>query len=128
MLGVCGYVIEGDVYKAIEECKTLFPGALEESPDAYVVLCCQHMLEVCMMNMMTSSIQMIRQNKVEEAMQFGTEHITKPPETSSYASLVKDTFWLLAYPNPSESPVGSIMNVSRRNHVANMLNQAILSM
>ncbi|OQR76379.1 protein C20orf11-like [Tropilaelaps mercedesae] len=74
-------------------------------------------------------IELIRENRTEEALEFAQQELAPRVEESS-APLVEmeRTLALLAFDNPVSSPFGELLHVSHRQKVASEVNAAILEM
>ncbi|XP_050306654.1 glucose-induced degradation protein 8-B homolog [Anthonomus grandis grandis] len=74
-------------------------------------------------------IELIRLNRVEEALSFAQSHLSEAAE-GDYAVLaeLERTIALLAFEDPSSSPFGDLLSPSHRQKVASEVNAAILKM
>lgn len=75
-------------------------------------------------------IEHVRQSHIEQAMEYAQQHLSISTANSmenkeEYDRLV-DTIGLIAYIFPDQSPVAYLLDMSQREELATMLNQAIL--
>ena len=72
-------------------------------------------------------IELIRQSKVEEALEFASEQLAEKGEESELVlEQLERTLALLAFEDPEKSPYGDLLSYSHREEVASELNAAIL--
>eukprot|EP00096_Caligus_rogercresseyi_P014938 TRINITY_DN7395_c0_g1_i1.p2 TRINITY_DN7395_c0_g1~~TRINITY_DN7395_c0_g1_i1.p2 ORF type:complete len:208 (-),score=102.80 TRINITY_DN7395_c0_g1_i1:1213-1836(-) len=72
-------------------------------------------------------IELIRDNRVEEALKFASEQLAeRGEEDSSVLEELERTMGLLAFEDPSTSPFADLLTHSHRQKVASELNAAIL--
>ena len=72
-------------------------------------------------------IELIRENKVEEALKFASEQLAEKGEESELVlEELERTLALLAFEDPEKSPYGDLLSYSHREKVASELNAAIL--
>lgn len=66
-------------------------------------------------------IELIRENKVEEALDFAQTHLAeKGLENSEMLPEIECTLALLAFPNPELSPFGELLEIDHRKKVVLM--------
>jgi len=72
-------------------------------------------------------IELIRQQRVDEALRFAQEQLAeKGEENSKLLKELERTLGLLAFENPEQSPFGDLMSNTHRFRVASEVNSAIL--
>lgn len=109
-------ILSGNILKSIEMINELHPELLDTNKSLYFRLLQQHMIEL------------IRENKVEEALDFAQTHLAeKGLENSEMLPEIECTLALLAFPNPELSPFGELLEIDHRKKVASEVNSALLS-
>eukprot|EP00775_Hariotina_reticulata_P006104 gene6104-6342_t len=109
-------VQSGQVEEAIDKVNDLNPEILEEQHSLYFHLQQQRLIEL------------IRQNKTEEALAFAQEYLAPHgEENDAFLEELERTVALLAFADAKASPVGELMDVAQRQKTASELNAAILS-
>uniref|UniRef100_A0A8D8V4J0 Glucose-induced degradation protein 8 homolog n=1 Tax=Cacopsylla melanoneura TaxID=428564 RepID=A0A8D8V4J0_9HEMI len=74
-------------------------------------------------------IELIRNNKIEEALHFAQEQLSEAGESDPVIlHELERTMALLAFEEPTKSPFGDLLNQAHRQKVASQLNTAILKM
>jgi len=74
-------------------------------------------------------IELIRNNRVEEALSFAQSHLSEAGEEDpSVLTELERTIALLAFEDPLSSPFGDLLSPSHRQKVASEVNAAILKM
>lgn len=108
-------VQSGMIEEAIEKVNDLNPEILESQQELFFHLQQQRLIEL------------IRDGKVEEALDFAQENLaTIAEQDSKFLEELERTCALLAFEDPESSPVGSLMAVSHRLKTASELNSCIL--
>lgn len=107
---------KGQIEDAIEQINDLNPEILEENSELFFHIQQQQMIEL------------IRQQKIEEALCFAQEYLaSKGEENPAFLDDLESTIALVAFANPAESPVKELMDVGQRQKTASELNSAILA-
>jgi len=105
----------GRVEQAIRQVNQLHPTLLEE--DRFLLF---HLQQLHL-------IELIREQRVEEALQYASEHLAeRGEEDSGVLQELERTLALLAFEDPSNCPFSDLLNPSHRQAVASELNAAIL--
>lgn len=74
-------------------------------------------------------IELVRANRQADALNFAQEVLSKfAAARPSFGDVLRDVVALIAYADPSASPVGHFLKQERREEVAEVLNGAILGM
>ncbi|KAM7519218.1 hypothetical protein LguiB_018180 [Lonicera macranthoides] len=81
---------------------------------------------ICFMLHCQKFIELVRVEKLEEAVAYGRIEFEKFFKLAEYDDLVKDCAALLAYEQPQKSPVGYLLEESQREVVADAVNAVIL--
>ncbi|GMH37587.1 hypothetical protein BSKO_05460 [Bryopsis sp. KO-2023] len=106
----------GNVEEAIERVNDLNPEILEERSELFFHLQQQRLIEL------------IRQGKTEEALEFAQEYLAPHGEENPlFLKELERTVALLAFEDVKNSPVADLMEVDQRQKTASELNAAILS-
>ncbi|CAI5717558.1 unnamed protein product [Hyaloperonospora brassicae] len=72
-------------------------------------------------------IELIKRQEIEEALQFAIENLAPFGQMSPhFLREIEQTMSLVAFQNPSESPLGHLLEQSQRCRVASEVNSAIL--
>lgn len=109
-------VQSGNVEEAIEKVNDLNPEILEERSELFFHLQQQRLIEL------------IRQGKTEEALEFAQEYLAPHGEENpEFLGELERTVALLAFEDAKNSPVADLMDVAQRQKTASELNAAILS-
>jgi len=107
-------IVNGDIQKAIEQINEYVPTLLRDRPKVHFQLLRQQLVEL------------IREKKVEEALQFAQQHLVhiadQPPEL---LQKLEQTYGLLVFDKPEESPFGYLMDMNQRNILAAEVNSLI---
>ncbi|CAL5412175.1 unnamed protein product [Camellia sinensis] len=105
----------GNVEDAIEKVNDLNPEILDTNPQLFFHLKQQKLIEL------------IRNGKVEEALEFAQEELApRGEENQSFLEELERTVALLAFNDVSNCPVGELLDVSQRHKTASEVNAAIL--
>ena len=105
----------GDILQAISLVNELHPQLLDNDRYLLFHLQQQHLIEL------------IRQQKVEEALQYAAEHLAeRGEEDGGVLQELERTLALLAFEDPSCSPFCDLLLPAHRQQVASQLNAAIL--
>lgn len=72
-------------------------------------------------------IELVRVGELENAIKYGRIELAKFFELEDYKELVREYVALLAYEEPSKSPIGHLLGESQREVVADAVNAMILS-
>jgi hypothetical protein len=108
-------VLAGEIDEAIEHTNLIAPELFMSQPSVLFELKCQKFVE------------MVRNGDDEATMAYGrTELCDFETESEDNKLHLQEVFSLLAYPHPENSPLGYLFEVSRRQCVAEALNEAIL--
>ncbi|XP_057472237.1 protein GID8 homolog isoform X2 [Actinidia eriantha] len=109
-------VQSGNVEDAIEKVNDLNPEILDTNPQLFFHLQQQRLIEL------------IRNGKVEEALEFAKEKLApRGEENQSFLVELERTVALLAFEDVSNCPVGELLNISQRLKTASEVNAAILT-
>ncbi|XP_052202000.1 protein GID8 homolog isoform X3 [Diospyros lotus] len=105
----------GNVEDAIEKVNDLNPEILDTNPQLFFHLQQQRLIEL------------IRNGKVEEALEFAQEELApRGEENQSFLEELEKTVALLAFEDASSCPVGELLDISQRLKTASEVNAAIL--
>jgi hypothetical protein len=108
-------VLAGEIDEAIEQTNLIAPELFMSQPSVLFELKCQKFVE------------MVRNGDDEATMAYGrTELCDFETESEDNKLHLQEVFSLLAYPHPENSPLGYLFEASRRQCVAEALNEAIL--
>ncbi|XP_030467974.1 protein GID8 homolog isoform X2 [Syzygium oleosum] len=106
----------GNVEDAIEKVNDLNPEILDTNPQLFFHLQQQRLIEL------------IRNGKVEEALEFAQEELApRGEENQSFLEELERTVALLAFEDVSNCPVGELLDMSQRLKTASEVNAAILT-
>ncbi|KAG6776996.1 hypothetical protein POTOM_015043 [Populus tomentosa] len=106
----------GNVEDAIEKVNDLNPEILDTNPQLFFHLQQQRLIEL------------IRNGKVNEALQFAQEELApRGEEDHSFLEELERTVALLAFEDVSNCPVGDLLDISQRLKTASEVNAAILT-
>ncbi|GMN50871.1 hypothetical protein TIFTF001_020019 [Ficus carica] len=106
----------GNVEDAIEKVNDLNPEILDTNPQLFFHLQQQRLIEL------------IRNGKVEEALEFAQEELApRGEENQSFLEELEKTVALLAFEDVSNCPVGELLDISQRLKTASEVNAAILT-
>ncbi|XP_027362931.1 protein GID8 homolog isoform X2 [Abrus precatorius] len=111
-------VQSGNVEDAIEKVNDLNPEILDTNPQLFFHLQQQRLIEL------------IRNGKVEEALEFAQEELAPRGEENVNQSFLEElerTVALLAFEDVSNCPVGELLDISQRLKTASEVNAAILT-
>ncbi|KAI8813592.1 CTLH/CRA C-terminal to lish motif domain-containing protein [Cladochytrium replicatum] len=113
-------VAAGNIIDALAFCNTAFPHVLSsdtpESLDVAFELQCQHFIESA-------------RKSASDALRFAQEELVKFGYLNPrYLTVLQDIVTIIAYEDPSISPVASYLSQERREEVARRLNSYILSL
>eukprot|EP00164_Ancoracysta_twista_P001853 GFYU01002434.1.p1 GENE.GFYU01002434.1~~GFYU01002434.1.p1 ORF type:complete len:225 (+),score=77.40 GFYU01002434.1:69-743(+) len=106
----------GDIDSAISRVNDLDPEILDTNPQIYFHLQQQRLIEL------------IRENKIDEALQFAQEELApRGEENPRFLEDLEKTMALLVFQGGAESPLGELLDNTHRQKTASELNAAILS-
>ncbi|XAR66423.1 hypothetical protein NMG60_11012656 [Bertholletia excelsa] len=106
----------GNIEDAIEKINDLNPEILDTNPQLFFHLQQQRFIEL------------IRNGKVEEAMEFAQEELApRVEENQSFLEEIEATVSLLGFEDATKSPVGELLDISQRLKTASEVNAAILT-
>ncbi|XP_012447690.1 protein GID8 homolog isoform X2 [Gossypium raimondii] len=106
----------GNVEDAIEKINDLNPEILDTNPQLFFQLQQQRLIEL------------IRNGKVEEALEFAQEDLApRAEENQSFLEELERTISLLAFEDTSNCPVGELLDISQRLKTASEVNAAVLT-
>ncbi|GAA0175680.1 scaffold/adaptor protein [Lithospermum erythrorhizon] len=106
----------GNVQDAIEKVNDLNPEILDTNPQLFFHLQQQRLIEL------------IRNGKVEEALEFAQEELApRGEEHKNFLEELEKTVLLLAFEDATKSPVGELLGMSQRLKTASEVNAAILT-
>ncbi|KAJ8628523.1 hypothetical protein MRB53_021830 [Persea americana] len=106
----------GNVEDAIEKVNDLNPEILDTNPQLFFHLQQQRLIEL------------IRNGKVEEALEFAQEELApRGEENQTFLEELERTVALLAFEDVSNCPVGELLDISQRLKTASEVNAAILT-
>ncbi|KAL6542852.1 Glucose-induced degradation complex subunit [Orobanche hederae] len=109
-------VQSGNVEDAIEKVNDLNPEILDTNPQLYFHLQQQRLIEL------------IRNGKVEEALEFAQEELApRGEENQGFLEELERTVALLAFEDVTNCPVGELLDLSQRHKTAAEVNAAILT-
>mmetsp|Transcript_12368 Transcript_12368/g.21136 ORF Transcript_12368/g.21136 Transcript_12368/m.21136 type:complete len:457 (+) Transcript_12368:167-1537(+) len=114
---ICKLVLAGDIQGAINSASELEPQMFEADSSILFELKCQKFVE------------MVRQKvPLSELVEFGRIELAPfRGKNDQFDTKLREVFSLLAYPDPFDSPVSSLLKVERREPVSAALNGALLS-
>eukprot|EP00899_Mesostigma_viride_P028356 jgi/Mesvir1/8705/Mv02638-RA.2 len=108
-------IMAGQVDRAVELTSAAVPSLLSSRPDVHFELQCQKFIE------------MVKLGDDDATMRFGRTELCRVKNLSaSQKGLLEEVFSLLAYAEPEKSPMGALLQPSRREWVATLLNNAWL--
>lgn len=106
----------GNIEDAIEKVNDLNPEILDTNPQLFFHLQKQRFIE------------MIRNGKVEEALEFAQEELApRGEENQTFLEELERTVTLLVFEDAANSPLGDLLDVSQRMRTASEVNAAILT-
>ncbi|XVE87980.1 hypothetical protein DITRI_Ditri19aG0031500 [Diplodiscus trichospermus] len=106
----------GNVEDAIDRVNDLNPEVLDTNPQLFFHLQQQRLIEL------------IRNGKIEEALQFAQEELApRGEENQCFLEELERTVSLLAFEDISNCPVGELLDISQRLKTASEVNAAILT-
>ncbi|MBA0695194.1 hypothetical protein Goari_005426 [Gossypium aridum] len=106
----------GNVEDAIEKVNDLNPEILDTNPELFFHLQQQRLIEL------------IRNEKIEEALEFAQEELApRGEENQSFLEELERTVSLLVFKDISNCPVRELLDISQRLKTANEVNAAILT-
>ncbi|KAL6223389.1 hypothetical protein ACLB2K_006776 [Fragaria x ananassa] len=106
----------GNVEDAIDKMNDLNPEILDTNP------------QLCFHLQQQRLIELIRNGKVEEALEFAQEELApRGEENQSFLEELERTVALLAFEDVSNCPVGELLDISQRLKTASEVNAAILT-
>lgn len=109
-------VQSGNVQDAIEKVNDLNPEILDTNPQLFFHLQQQRLIEL------------IRNEKVEEALEFAQEELApRGEENHTFLEELERTVALLAFKDVSSCPLGELLDISQRLKTASEVNAAILT-
>ncbi|KAL7142708.1 hypothetical protein ABFS83_08G141800 [Erythranthe nasuta] len=109
-------VQSGNVEDAIEKVNDLNPEILDTNPQLFFHLQQQRLIEL------------IRNGKVEEALEFAQEELApRGEENQGFLEELERTVALLAFEDVTNCPVGELLDISQRLKTASEVNAAILT-
>nr|VDC76623.1 unnamed protein product [Brassica rapa] len=109
-------VQNGHVEDAIEKVNDLNPEILDTNPELFFHLQQQRLIEL------------IRQGKTEEALEFAQEELApRGEENQAFLQELEKTVALLVFEDASNSPVKDLLDISHRLKTASEVNAAILT-
>lgn len=109
-------VQSGNVEDAIEKVNDLNPEILDTNPQLFFHLQQQRLIEL------------IRNGKVEEALEFAQEELApRGEENIAFLEELERTVALLAFEDVANCPVGDLLDISQRLKTASEVNAAILT-
>uniref|UniRef100_A0A7S3EBH9 B30.2/SPRY domain-containing protein n=2 Tax=Rhodosorus marinus TaxID=101924 RepID=A0A7S3EBH9_9RHOD len=112
---ICDLVRRGEIDEAMQALQTDFPSMLKD-PKVKIVfdLKCQQLVELS------------RTNQIEDRLAFAQEHLHEYQDMGEeYSKGLADVIVLVAYPDLEQSPYSDLLEESRRDKVAEDLNQAL---
>lgn len=107
-------VVDGAIDEALALIQELYSGLFEARPDVLFQLKCQRFVEA------------IRAQPLEESVAYCLAELQNPPPGEEDTR--DEVLSLLAYPQPSASPMTHVLLPARRSKVAEVLNKAILEL
>lgn len=114
-ISIRDHIQGGRVQEAISQVNQLHPALLDQ--DRYLLFHLQQQ----------RLIELIREQKVEEALQYAAEHLAeRGEEDTSVLQELERTLALLAFEDPTNCPFSDLLSPSHRQQVASELNAAIL--
>ncbi|XP_017639062.1 protein GID8 homolog isoform X2 [Gossypium arboreum] len=106
----------GNVEDAIEKVNDLNPKILDTNPELFFHLQQQRLIEL------------IRNEKIEEALEFAQEELApRGEENQSFLEELERTVSLLVFKDVSNCPIRELLDISQRLKTANEVNAAILT-
>lgn len=114
---ICNLVHHGNMDEAMKEMEQAYPNVYQSKKVVFQLLC-------------QKFVEWIRKGKVDKAVELGRnqlkELVTNMEDYSESASYLDEISSLLAYEDPFNSPASYLLDYSRREAVAQMLNDAFL--
>jgi glucose-induced degradation protein 8 len=106
----------GDVQSAIGIANSLDPSILDENQSLYFHLQQQKLIEL------------IRNGRIEDALEFAQQELApRGEENRDFLKELERTMTLLAFEDPSKSPMADLLSPEQRQRTASEMNAAILS-
>ncbi|CAD5223861.1 unnamed protein product [Bursaphelenchus okinawaensis] len=108
---------DGRISEAIDRIKELCPGMLESDKEFHFAILRQLLVEV------------IRRKDDEEALDFAQKYLADKCDDNTsqeQMTLLEQTYALLAFEKPEESPFGHLMHENQKQMLAHVVNQRIL--
>ncbi|KAI1719575.1 glucose-induced degradation protein 8 like protein [Ditylenchus destructor] len=109
-------IVSGELECALSQIEELAPNLLEQNGQLHFKLLRQQLIEL------------IRKKDIDKVLSFAQDHLVdkceQPPELFTK---LEQTYALLAFDNPENSPFGYLMSLNQRNMLANEVNSVILA-
>ncbi|CAA0809884.1 SPla/RYanodine receptor (SPRY) domain-containing protein [Striga hermonthica] len=106
----------GNIDEAFSTLRKMYPQVVQDDTSA-----------ICFLLQCQKFIELVRDGKLEEAVNYGRSEFDKFTNLSGSIDLVKECASLLAFEQSSKSPVGYLFRESQRELVADAVNAMILS-
>ncbi|GER37827.1 SPla/RYanodine receptor (SPRY) domain-containing protein [Striga asiatica] len=106
----------GNIDEAFSTLRKMYPQIVQDDTSA-----------ICFLLQCQKFIELVRDGKLEEAVNYGRSEFDKFTNLSGSIDLVKECASLLAFEQSSKSPVGYLFRESQRELVADAVNAMILS-
>ncbi|GJQ08605.1 hypothetical protein GpartN1_g396.t1 [Galdieria partita] len=113
---ICNLISHGNIDDAMKEMEQAYPSVCHNKKVVFQLLC-------------QKFVELIRKGRVDKAVELGKTQLMElatcenDPENASYLSEISS---LLAYEDPTNSPASYLLDCSKREAVAQMLNDAFL--
>mmetsp|Transcript_12844 Transcript_12844/g.23903 ORF Transcript_12844/g.23903 Transcript_12844/m.23903 type:complete len:226 (-) Transcript_12844:98-775(-) len=108
-------IMDGDINTAIEQITALDPQLLDANPN------------LCFKLRLQKLVEYIKEGNIIEALAYGQEVLA--PAARSNSALLQElerVMALMAFDNPENSPVASLVQISQRQQIASEVNEALL--
>lgn len=107
----------GDIDSAFSKLKEWYPQIVQNDTST-----------ICFLLHCQKFIELVQAGELEEAVKYARVELAKFFEIASLAGLVQDCIALLAYEEPSKSPVGYLLDMAQREVAADAVNIMVLLM
>eukprot|EP01137_Pigoraptor_chileana_P034436 Opistho-2@26975 len=127
------FVLGGDIDAVLRLIAELYPALATARPDLIFQLQCRRFVELVRESASASATPAVGDgsNPIERMMLYGQslqEACDENPLLSSNRAVLEEAFSLLAYPDPSQSPMAYLLQPSQREPLATEINSAILEL
>ncbi|KAL5715743.1 hypothetical protein ACHQM5_017520 [Ranunculus cassubicifolius] len=108
---------DGDIDSAFGKLREWYPQIVQNDTST-----------ICFLLHCQKFIELVQVGKLEEAVKYARAELAKFFEVASLSGLVQDCIALLAYEDPSKSPVGYLLDMAQREAAADAVNIMVLLM